>query len=191
WPNRVHLPGRPTLAHRNASAFATRIRNDRPSRPSTGGAGFSRSTLGVDLFIPRREIFPEMANTFALSCYGRLRRTAFSRGSDYRASPRRFAEAWSRLFRATTRIASAYCASCAARTQALAFRHPGHRWNGRQQVEPWETPRSFDRAQSLPSENISGKTNRDCATGQQRRGRCQSRGGTGRHSSGGINFHGL
>ncbi len=89
------------------------------------------------------------------------------------------------------RIASAHCASCSSRPQALAFRHARHRWNGWQQVEPRKTARSFDRAQSSPSKNNLGETGRDCITGQQRRSRCQSRGDIGRQSSRRIEFHGF
>src|SRR4029077_19029898 len=174
-----HFPRRPTLAHRHAGAATAWIRNDRASRPGTGGTGFSRSTLGFDLLISWRKIFSEVAETFSLPRHSRLRRASFRGGGNNPTRSRRFTKAWSRLLRATARIAAAYCATCRARTQTLAFRHPRNRWNGGQKVDVRKTPGCFDHAQSLPSENVSGETNRNCVTGQQGRSRCQSRGDIG------------
>src|SRR2546423_14705844 len=96
-----------------------------------GGAGFSRSTLGIDLFISRWEILPKMAETLSLSRHYRLWLPASGRASDDRARPRRIAKTWRQLLRATAGAAPESRTSCSPRTQVLAVFHARDRWNGR------------------------------------------------------------
>ena len=165
--------GRPTLAHRHAGAATAWIRNDRASRPRHRWYGFSRSTLGFDLLISWRKILSEVAETFSLSRHRRLRRALFPRRRQRSHASTKIclsfgADCFEQRPDCGSMLRDALCADSSARLSPTLVTDR----NGRQQVESRKTPRSFDRAQSLPSENIPGPTNRNCVTSQQRCSRC-------------------
>src|SRR5215471_3686994 len=111
--------------------------------------------MGIDLFIPRREILQEIPKTYPIPCYSRFWKTTRGKGSRRRDRARGVAQAGRILFQPPPIVGSASCRRLRARLKAKTVRDSSDRRNRSHRVEPRKIARRCGSIQPLFAKRIS------------------------------------
>ena len=141
--NCLPFSGRGTDTIGDAAAIETRLRINRAPRRCSGGPGLARSTLGLDLLLPRRPLFHEVAATHSLPRHRGLWRTACGQGCHDCDRARRVAQAGRRMLSATASAEAAPGSSVSGGIEALAFFNSDRRGHRRNEIEPRQIARDL------------------------------------------------
>src|SRR5262249_55928703 len=115
----------------------------------------ARSTVGIDLFIPGREIFQEIPKANPVPGYGGIWRTNRGKSSRRRDRARGFAQAGRILFQPPAVVGSTSFRRLRARFDAQTLRHCGGGRNRSYTAEPWKIARRGGSLQPLFAKRIS------------------------------------